>query len=762
MPNYLSNSRPDFSPSTIDCGRINCYSFKSSLKEEMAAGRIDRKIAIQLLEDMLTIREFEEMIVKLRSGAYDPLPAYNYRGPTHLSIGQEAASTGACHALKWTDYITSTHRGHGDSIAKGCVALRLMPDEMLKRRLASFNGNSREELLEAVIEDHVFRTIAELFGKESGYCKGRGGGMHIADFTMNHLGANAIVGGGVPIATGAALGCRYLDNGGVVCCFAGDGAYGNGVVLESLNWAGMGQFTNEIAKKKFGLPIIFAVHNNHYGMTGRADKEVTGIRTIARRAAGFADNNMHAEVVNGMDVLAVRDAIFRATEGCRKGQGPYFIEMNTYRYYGHSLTDPRNEYRTKDEETAWKQIDPIAVYSSQLKECGVLDDDSLAALQKKVSARNARAAVLAAAAPDPQAADVIKYMYTNTSCTVVPENYRQTKIVKEKPQFKRVNGELTYKDAIKEALTEEMLRDSRVIIYGEDVADYGGAFKVTKGLMEAFGRERIFNAPISEAAICGTAVGAAMIGLRPVVELMYMDFALMASDQISNQAAKWHYMSGANVEIPMVIRASVGGGKGYGGQHSQTLESMFAHIPGLYVIYPSTPYDVKGLLKSSIRDNNPIMFIESQLLYPMKGKVPESEYLLPIGVADVKRTGDDVTLVAWGPAVHDALKAADLLLKENNISAEVVDVRSLVPLDMETILQSVRKTGRCVVASQSVNIGSFTGEIAANIGEQAFNYLDAPIMRVGAKNGIAPQSHILEAAFLPNAGDIVAAVRTLF
>jgi 2-oxoisovalerate dehydrogenase E1 component len=762
VPNYLSNSRPDFSPCQIDCGSINCYAFKSNLKKDISAGRIDRLDALQMLEDMLTIREFEEMIVKLRSGAYDPLPNYNYRGPTHLSIGQEAASTGTCHALQWTDYITSTHRGHGDSIAKGCVALRLMPDDMLKKRLPSFKGASRSELVEAVIEDHVFRTIAELFGKESGYCKGRGGGMHIADFTMNHLGANAIVGGGVPIATGAALGCRYLNNGSVVCCFAGDGAYGNGVVLESLNWAAMGQYANEISKKPFGLPIIFAVHNNHYGMTGRADKEVTGIQTIARRAAGFAENNMHAEVVNGMDVLAVREAIARAADGCRKGLGPYFIELNTYRYYGHSLTDPRNEYRTKDEETAWKEIDPIVVFSSQMKECGILDDSSLSALQKKVTERNARAAVLAAESPDPQAADVIKYMYTGTSCTSVPEKYRQTKIVKEKPQFKRVNGELSYKDAIKEALMEEMLRDNRVFIYGEDVADYGGAFKVTKGLLEAFGRERIFNAPISEAAICGTAVGASMIGLRPVVELMYMDFALMASDQISNQAAKWHYMSGANVEIPLVIRASVGGGKGYGGQHSQTLESVFAHIPGMYVIYPCTPYDAKGLLKASIRDNNPIMFVESQLLYPLKGQVPDNDYLVPIGVADVKRPGDDVTIVAWGPAVHDALKAADLLMKENKIGAEVVDARSLVPLDMDTILQSVCKTGRCVVASQCVNIGSFTGEIASNIIEQAFDYLDAPVLRIGAKNGIAPQSHILEAAFLPNAADIIAAVNKLF
>ena len=762
MPNYFSDSRPDFSPCEIDCGAIKCYEFKSDLRKEIASGRLDRKTAVQLLEDMLTIREFEEMIVKLRSGAYQPLPDFNYRGPTHLSIGQEAASAGTCHALQWTDYITSTHRGHGDSIAKGCVALRFMPDEALKKRVPGFKGASREGLVEAAIEDHIFRTIAELFGKESGYCKGRGGGMHIADFTMNHLGANAIVGGGVPIATGAALGCRYLQNGGVVCCFAGDGAYANGVVLESLNFAAMGQFANEISKKPFGLPIIFAVHNNHYGMTGRAEKEVTGIKTIARRAAGFAENNMHAEAVNGMDILAVREAILRAAEGCRNGQGPYLIELNTYRYYGHSLTDPRNEYRTRDEESAWKKIDPIAVFSDRLVECGILDSGTLDALRKKVAERNARAAVLAASSPDPRAEDVIKYMYTSTSCDSVPEKFRRTKIVKEKPQIKRTGGELTYKDAIKEALIEEMLRDSRIMLYGEDVADYGGAFKVTKGLLEAFGRDRIFNTPISEAAICGTAVGAAMIGLRPVVELMYMDFALMASDQISNQAAKWHYMSGANVEIPLVIRASVGGGKGYGGQHSQTLESMFAHIPGMYVIYPATPYDAKGLLKASIRDNNPVMFVESQLLYPFKGPVPEEDYVIPIGVADVKRAGDDVTIVSWGPALHDALKAADLLFKGKKISAEVIDIRCLVPLDMETILQSVRKTGRCVVASQCVNIGSFTGEIASNIAEQAFDYLDAPVLRIGARNGIAPQSHILEAAFLPNAGDIVAAVEKLF
>jgi pyruvate/2-oxoglutarate/acetoin dehydrogenase E1 component len=279
--------------------------------------------------------------------------------------------------------------------------------------------------------------------------------------------------------------------------------------------------------------------------------------------------------------------------------------------------------------------------------------------------------------------------------------------------------------------------------------------------MESFGRERVFNTPISEACICGSAVGAAMSGLRPVVELMYFDFSLMSSDQISNQAAKWHYMSGAQTEVPLVIRASAGAGKGYGGQHSQTLESIFCHIPGLYVVYPCTPKDAKGMLKSAIRDNNPVLFVESQALYGMKGQVPEGEYLIPLGVADIKRAGTDITFVSWGPLVHDCLKAAEKLQAERGVSAEVIDLRSLVPLDIETVLASVRKTGRCVVASQAISIGSYTAEIASTIQDTVFDYLDAPVKRVGAKNGIAPQSHILEAAFLPNVNDVLAAANSI-
>ncbi|MGO8816681.1 MAG: pyruvate dehydrogenase complex E1 component subunit beta [Terriglobia bacterium] len=761
-PAYLQNSRPQFAPFEIDCGSIPAFRFQGNLQSELAAGRIDSSTAVGLLEDMLMIRELEDMIVTVRSGAYEPLSGFNYRGPTHVSIGQEGASVGACSALILKDHITSTHRGHGDSVARGCCALRDMRDEQLRKRLPHSTAVGHEELLNQALEEHVYRTIAELFGKEDGYCRGRGGSMHIADFTVGHLGANAIVGGGVPIATGAAMGLRYRQSGGVVCCFAGDGAYNNGVVLESLNWAAQAQFTNEFAgDRPFGVPIVFFVLNNHYAMTGRSDNEVTGVTHLAQRAAGFADNRMHAEIINGMDVLATRDAVLRAAQGCREGQGPYFFDVDTYRYFGHSLSDPRNEYRTREEETAWKAVDPIATFEQQLLDCGILDQEGIDALKAKVRDRNARAAIRAAKAVDPPPADVIKYMYTSTSVETVPPEFAQVEVLEPLPPIKRINGEITYRDAIKEAVIEEMLRDSRVIFYGEDVAEYGGAFKLSKGLLEMFGRARVFNAPISEACICGTAVGAAMVGLRPVVELMYMDFLLMAGDQVGNQAAKWHYMSGAQVEVPMVLRVSVGAGKGYGGQHSQTLESTVVHVPGLYVVYPSTAYDAKGLMKSAIRDNNPIMFVESQGLYNEKGPVPSEEYLVPLGVADVKRAGSDITLVAYGPAVPLALKAAAHLQQESGASAEVVDLRCLVPLDMETVLMSVQKTGRCVVVSQAVSMGSFTGEVASTIQQQAFDYLDAPVVRVGAKNGIAPQSHVLEAVFYPRVEDILLAARSI-
>ncbi|MFA7160201.1 MAG: thiamine pyrophosphate-dependent dehydrogenase E1 component subunit alpha, partial [Kiritimatiellia bacterium] len=353
MPNYFSDSRPDFSPCEIDCGAIKCYEFKSDLRKEIASGRLDHKTAVQLLEDMLTIREFEEMIVKLRSGAYQPLPDYNYRGPTHLSIGQEAASAGTCHALQWTDYITSTHRGHGDSIAKGCVALRFMPDEALKKRVPGFKGASREALVEAAIEDHIFRTIAELFGKESGYCKGRGGGMHIADFTMNHLGANAIVGGGVPIANGLAWAKKRQGQGHVAYTFFGDGGAYIGAVPESMNLAAL-----------WNLPICFFIENNGYAVATRLSEQTRETR-LSSRGGAFA---IPAYRVDGMDPVAVRLASNMALAHMRTGGGPAIIEALVYRFFHHggSLQGSAFGYREKEEEVNWKARDPLARMAREL------------------------------------------------------------------------------------------------------------------------------------------------------------------------------------------------------------------------------------------------------------------------------------------------------------------------------------------------------------------------------------------------------------
>jgi 2-oxoisovalerate dehydrogenase E1 component len=759
---YRSDRGPDFAPFEETCGSIRGFVYDRDLRSELAAGRLTAGRAVDLLDDMLAIRELEEMIVRLRSGGYNPLSGYDYRGPTHVSIGQEATSVGACAVLSITDQVTSSHRGHGDAIAKGFSAIRAMPDDDLRARVPGSTAASRRELLEEALEEHVYRTIAELFGKQEGYGRGRGGGMHIGDFSSGHLGANAIVGGSVPIATGAAMAMRYRGSSGVVCCFAGDGAYANGVVLESLNWAAQAQWTNELAGDfAGGLPLIFFIQNNHYGMTHRTDDEVMGIPHLARRAAGFATDNMHAELVNGMDVLAVRDAVERAAARCRAGEGPVLIEASTYRYYGHSLSDPRHEYRTRDEESRWRAADPIDRLRGQLLAASVVDEETLASIAQRAGERNARAAIRAAQATDPDPADVLRFLYTDTAAVEVPDADRQVVTYAAPPEAKRVGGTTTYRDAIREALVEEMLRDGRVVFYGEDIAEYGGAFKLTQGLLDAFGRRRVFNTPISEACLCGTGVGMAIVGLRPVVELMYMDFTLMASDQIANQAGKWHYMSGAQVEVPLVIRASVGAGKGYGGQHSQSLESVFTHIPGLYVVYPATPADAKGLLKAAIRDNNPVLFVESQGLYSTKGEVPEGEHLVPLGVARVAREGTDLTIVAWGPAVLDALAAADRLHEENGVAVEVIDLRSLVPLDFETVLASVRKTGRCVVASQAVLVGSYVNEIVARIQLEAFDYLDGPVGRIGAANGISPQAESLERAFLPNAADICEAARAL-
>ncbi|MCS7234353.1 MAG: alpha-ketoacid dehydrogenase subunit beta [Anaerolineae bacterium] len=320
--------------------------------------------------------------------------------------------------------------------------------------------------------------------------------------------------------------------------------------------------------------------------------------------------------------------------------------------------------------------------------------------------------------------------------------------------------EITYTQAINEALREEMQRDERVFIMGEDIAEHGGPFGVTRDLWKEFGKKRVRNTPISEAAIVGAGIGAALCGLRPVVEIMFIDFATLAMDQIVNQAAKLRYMSGGMLKVPIVIRTQGGGGRGNAAQHSQSLEAWFVHIPGLKVIMPSTPYDAKGLLKAAIRDDNPVVFIEHKLLYPVKGPVPEEEYVLPIGVADIKRHGDDVTIVATSRMVLLAMEAA-ARLQEEGISVEVVDPRTLKPLDIDTIVNSVQRTGRAVVVVEGHRTCGFASELATRIMEKAFDYLDAPIQIVAGKDVPIPYAQNLERAALPQVEDIISAVKSI-
>ncbi|HEY3379506.1 MAG TPA: dehydrogenase E1 component subunit alpha/beta [Armatimonadota bacterium] len=753
---------PDFTPGQINLPSIPKFQYQRTLADELAAGRLTKSDALQLLVEMQTIRSFEECIVEMKDGKWSPQEGFKFIGASHLSIGQEAVAVGAMSTITKTDLITSTHRGHGHGIAKGYAALLEMnKDELIgwmktsdasANEIAAAGNETREQVLDRSIDLHLFKTFAELFGKEEGYCRGRGGGMHIADFHVGHLGANAIVGGSFAIAVGAAMAAEKLKTGQVCICFVGDGAVNNGIAGEALNFAAQDQFEQ-------GCPVIFLVENNQYGMTGQQDKEVTGIDYLAQRAVGYARDAMHAEVVNGMDVLAVRDALERAVALCRNGEGPVFLECETYRYYGHSLSDLRDTYRTKEEEAAWKAQDAIDCYVAKLVTTGVASQDECTKVLADVKARVQAAGVRAAVdGTDPLPSSMLDGLFS-PNCCVAPGAEWKTTLEKEPRKVRRdKEGKIFVRQAVAEALIEEMINDRRVVLYGEDVADYGGAFQVTRGMLDIFSRDRVFNTPISEQAIIGTAVGAAAAGLRPVCELMYIDFILMAMDQLGNQAAKNRYMFGGKAEIPMVVRTATGGGKGYAGQHSQSLEAVCTMIPGLKVVAPSTAYDTKGLLKSAIRDNNPVVFMEHQTIYTLKGECPEEEYLVPLGQAAIRREGTDVTIVGYSMPILIAQEAAELAAAEG-ISCEVIDLRTLIPMDEETVLASLKKTGRLLCVNQAPKTGCFAEHIVARMQEIGFEYLKGPAQIVAAYDCPPPMAAPLEAEFQPNAQRILAGIR---
>ena len=631
------------------------------------------------------IRQFETRVSEL-------VQAGELRGYYHLSIGQEAVAVGTCAALQADDYIASTHRGHHHLIAKGG-----QPDRML----------------------------AELFGRVDGYNRGKGGSMHLAAPRLGILGMNGIVGGGAPIAAGAAWSAKLRKSDQVAICFFGDGGANQGVFLESLNLAAV-----------LALPVVYVCENNLYG-AGTRFETISAHADVARRADGFS---LPSCVVDGQDVDAVYDAVCPAVERARAGEGPTLIECKTYRYHVHAGPS-RDGSRPEEEASTWLARDPLEICRRRLMEQRLATEDDLRRIDADVTEEIQAAEEFARNSPPPELSAALTDVYVRAESTAI--------VAKPLEESTR---ELSYGDAMQEALQEEMLADSSVVLWGLDMTrKYGN-------LVSMFPQDRIFDMPISEPAYTGLGVGAAMTGLRPVVEIMFCDFTTVAMDQIVNQAAKIRYMLGGEVRVPLVIITNIGGFQSAAAQHSQMLEAWFSHVPGLKVVLPSTPYDAKGLLKAAIRDDNPVLFFFHKQLGRETGPIPDQEYAIPIGSADIKRTGEDVTLVTYSYMTHESLKAADTLGQEG-ISVEIVDLRSTLPIDIDTVLTSVRKTTRVVVVQEAVGPCSVSSEIVARISEQAWDHLSAPPVRVHAQFVPIPFAASLEKEVLPAADDVVNAVR---
>ena len=680
----------------------------SALIEEQA---LTKEQLMTYLRQIMEIRAFENNVNTLLGKAI-------IKGASHLAAGEEAVAVGTIGALRDDDLITSTHRGHAHAHAHG--------DNAAKSPAAK--------------QDHYNKMTAEVMGRAGGYCKGKGGSMHIADVEHGNLGATGIVGGNIPVAVGAALAQKLQKTDKVVVCFFGDGASNTGNFHESLNMASL-----------WSLPVIFVVENNLYGMSVPF-KKASHLVDVAARACAYG---IPGVIVDGQDALAVRDVVGKAVTRARKGEGPTLIEAKTYRYYGHSHSDPR-VYRTREEEADWKERDPIKVLKSELSTVGMLSEKEFESLDEGVKEKLAKAMEFANNSPEPAASEVETDVFAPSHFTI--KDIEAEKELRKKLAAEPDMRQISYADAIVEALREEMKRDPKVFVMGEDVGLYGGAYGATRGLLQEFGEWRVIDTPISEATIGGAAVGAAMVGMRPVAEIMYVDFTPLCIDQVANQGGKNRYMFGGKTSIPMVLRTEGGAGRAIAAHHSQSLEALWTHLPGVYVVMPSTPYDVKGLLKSAIRDDNVVIFIEHKMLYKEKGPVPEGDYLIPFGVADIKRPGKDVTLVTYSRMVGKSLDAAKELEKEG-IDVEVIDLRTLKPLDTDTIINSVKKTGRFVGVTEAYENTSFINEVMAQINDLAFDYLDAPMVRVAALNVPIPRAEVLEDLAIPNTQRIIDACR---
>ena len=794
---------------------INQY--KRTLRDEL--DRYAREDLVRIHRDMAIIRAFESMLndVKLK-GNYQDI-AYDHRGPAHLSIGQEASAVGQAYLLGIDDHIFGSHRSHGEILAKGLSAIEKLDDQTLMQIMKSYmdgavlrvverqsSGTGRigadgsagagdnaagspDSVKSLAIDFLLYGALAEIFGRETGFNRGMGGSMHAFFTPFGIYPNNALVGGSADISVGASLFKKVNHKLGIVICNIGDAAANCGPTWEALCFATMDQFkTLWDEAHRGGLPLIMNFVNNFYGMGGQPVGETGGFGVLARLGAGLNAEQMHAERIDGYNPLAVIDAVARKKEVIARGDGPVLLDTVTYRFSGHSPSDA-SSYREKAEIEEWQRVDSLLTYGDELLRAELCTRDDFDRTFTKIDEAILRAYTRAIDLNISPRADLYavgslleRTMFSNERIESLDTSREPELLVtgEENPRIKQLagrsrsgldeKGELLPKarciglrDALFEAVYHRFTIDPTLVAYGEENRDWGGAFAVYRGLTEALPYHRLFNSPISEAAIVGTAVGYGLEGGRALIELMYCDFLGRAGDEVFNQLAKWQSMSGGLLRMPVVLRVSVG--SKYGAQHSQDWTALCAHIPGLKVVFPATPYDAKGLLNSALAGTDPVVFFESQRVYDqteifhgVEG-VPAGYYEVPIGEPDIKRVGSDLTILTVGATLYRALEAAKVLESEYGLSTEVIDARSIVPFDYAKVIESVKKTGRILLASDACERGSVLQTMAAKITQFAFHYLDAPPVVVGARNWITPPDEV-ESSFFPFPSDILDAVHT--
>ncbi len=767
--------------------------YDKSIKDEKQ--NFTRDDFLGIYQDMIIIREFESMLNSIKTqGQYNGI-SYNHPGPAHLSIGQEASAVGQAYLLDEDDFIFGSHRSHGEIIAKGLSAIRKIPDSKLLcimeqyldgkiLKIVENRQKSNNDIKKLAIDFLIYGTLAEIFARSTGFNMGLGGSMHAFFLPFGIYPNNAIVGGSADIATGAALYKKVNRKKGIVIANIGDASLGCGPVWEALCMASMDQY-KKLWEGDYngGLPIIFNFFNNQYGMGGQTAGETMGYEILARVGAGVNVDQMHSERVDGYNPLAVIDAIKRKKKILLEKKGPVLLDTLTYRYSGHSPSDA-SSYRSKEEVDAWQEHDPLIRYRKDLVNAGVAHDHEFVKMledAKELITGICKLATDDSISPrmdiNKNPDEIEKLMFSNLKiekmedrpCEVIiskEENPRLLQIKKKervgvidgKPVSK--NRVLQLRDAIFEAILDKFYTDPTLVAFGEENRDWGGAFAVYRGLTEALPYHRLFNTPISEGAIVGSAVGYGLCGGRVIAELMYCDFLGRAGDEIFNQLSKWQAMSAGLLKMPVVLRVSVG--SKYGAQHSQDWTSLAAHIPGLKVVFPVTPYDAKGLMNSALMGSDPVLFFESQRIYDIgelfhEEGVPEGYYEIPIGEPDIKQQGSDITILTIGATLYRALEAAQILEKKYGLLAEIIDARSIVPFNYDIVIESVKKTGRILLTSDACERGSHLKDMAQTISELAFDYLDAPPVVVGARNWITP-AHELENYFFPQPEWIVDAI----